>query len=55
MAKNKKTNRQIIVQMTRHRKLKTKQHNPHQKLGVISGAPEGYADPAPHVATDSSK
>ena len=26
------------------------QHKPHQKLGVISGAPEGYADPAPHVA-----
>ena len=26
MAKNKKTNRQIIVQKTQHRKLKTKQH-----------------------------
>ena len=31
-------------------KLKNKQHEPHQKLGVISGAPEGLADPAPHVA-----
>ena len=41
MAKNKKTNRQIKVQKTQHRKLKTKQHEPHQKLGVISGAPEG--------------
>ena len=26
MAKNKKTNRQIIVKKTQHRKLKTKQH-----------------------------
>ena len=25
--------------MTQHRKLKNKQHDPHQKLGVISGAP----------------
>ena len=41
MAKNKKTNRQIIAQKTKHRKLKTKQREPHQKLGVISGAPEG--------------
>ena len=32
MAKNKKTNRQIIVQKTQHRKPKTKQHEPHQKL-----------------------
>ena len=30
MAKYKKTNRQIIVQKTQHRKLKTKQHEPHQ-------------------------
>ena len=41
MAKNKKTNRQIIVQKTQHRKLKIKQHEPHQKLGVISEAAEG--------------
>ena len=42
MAKNEKKNRQtIIVHMTQHRKLKNKQHEPHQKLGVISGAPEG--------------
>ena len=40
MAKNKK-NRQIIVQMTQHRKLKTKQHRPYQKLGVISSALKG--------------
>ena len=33
--KIKKTNRQIIVYMTQHRKLKTKQHEPHKKLGVI--------------------
>ena len=39
MAKTKKTN--VIVQKTQHRKLKTKQHEPHQKLGMISGAPEG--------------
>ena len=40
MTKNKKTNRQLIVQKTKHRKVKTKQHEPHQ-LGVMSGAPEG--------------
>ena len=45
----KKTNRQTTVHMIQHRKLKNKQHGPHQKLGVISGAPEGLAaDPAPH-------
>ena len=31
--------------MTQHRKLKNKQHDPHQKLGVISGAPEGSVAP----------
>ena len=36
----KKTNGQTIVHMTQHRKLKNKQHKPHQKIGVISGAPE---------------
>ena len=36
--------------MTQHRKLKTKQYEPHQTLGVISGAPGGYADPPLHVA-----
>ena len=42
MAKNEKqTNRQILVHKTQHRKLKTKQHEPHEKLGLISGAPEG--------------
>ena len=39
--KKKKTNRQTIVQKTQHRKLKIQQHEPHQKLGVILGAPEG--------------
>ena len=35
MAKNeKKTNRQTIVHKTQHRKLKTKQQEAHQKLGV---------------------
>ena len=37
----KKTNRQTIVHMTQHRKLKNKQHEPLKKLGVILGAPEG--------------
>ena len=42
MAKNeKKTNRQTIVHMTQHIKLENKQHEPHQKLEVISGASEG--------------
>ena len=50
MAKKEKANRQTILHMTQHRKLKDKQHELHQKLGVISGAPEGKHDPAPHVA-----
>ena len=37
----KKPNRQTIVHMTQHRKLKNKQHEPHPKLGVISGVSEG--------------
>ena len=45
----KKTNRQTIVHMTQHRKLKNKQQEPQQKLGVIPGTPEGE-DRAPHVA-----
>ena len=36
MLKMKKTNRQTIVHMTQHRQLKNTQHEPHQKLGVIS-------------------
>ena len=41
MAKSeKKTNKQIIEHKKQHRKLKTAQHEPHQKLRVISGAPE---------------
>ena len=36
--------------MTQHRKLKNEQHESQHKLGVIPGAPEGLADPAPHVA-----
>ena len=39
--KMKQTNRQKIVHMTQHRNLQNKQHEPHQKLGVISGAPGG--------------
>ena len=34
----KKTNLHIIVHKTQHRKLKTTQHEPHQKLGVNLGA-----------------
>ena len=41
MAKIEKDNRQIIEHKTQHRKLKTKQHESHQKQGVISGALEG--------------
>ena len=40
MAKNEK-DKQTTAHTTQHRKLKNKQHEPHQKLGVISGAPEG--------------
>ena len=41
MAKNEKDKQKTIEHMTQHRKLKNKQHDSHQKLGVISGAPEG--------------
>ena len=44
------TNRQTIVYMTQHRKLKNKQQEPYQKLGVIAYASERLADPASHVA-----
>ena len=40
MAKNEK-DKQTTAYTTQHRKLKNKQHEPLQKLGVISGAPEG--------------
>ena len=40
MAKIEK-DKQTTAHTTQHRKLKNKQHEPHQKLGVISGAPEG--------------
>ena len=40
MAKNEK-DKQTTAHMTQHRKLKNKQHKPHKKLGVISGALEG--------------
>ena len=36
MDKKKKTNRQTLVFKTHHRKIKTEQHEPRQKLGVIS-------------------
>ena len=50
MAKKEKTNIQIIEPNTQHRKVKTEQHEPQRKLWMIAGAPEGYADPDPHVA-----
>ena len=40
MAKNEKDS-ETIVHMTQHRKLKNKQDEPHQKLRLISGAPDG--------------
>ena len=33
-----------------HIKLKIEEHKPHLNTGVNSGAPEGYAVPAPLVA-----
>ena len=45
----KKIKRHTPVHKTQHRKLKTKQHEPQQKLGVISGAPEGLSDHAAPV------
>ena len=42
MAKNENDKQYYSTHDTsQHRKLKNKQHEPHQKLGVISGAPEG--------------
>ena len=40
-SKMKKTNRQTTVHMTQHRKLKNRQHEPHQKLRMILCAPGG--------------
>ena len=40
MAKKENINRQIIAHKTQQRKLKNKQHEPRQTLGVISCAPE---------------
>ena len=40
MAKNEKDKQ--TAHTTQHRKLKNKQHEPHQKLGVISGAETVY-------------
>ena len=39
--KQKKTNRQTNVHKTQYRKLKTEQHEPHQKLWVILGTLKG--------------
>ena len=36
-----KNNTQTKVHKTQQRKIKIKQHEPFQKLGVISGSPEG--------------
>ena len=42
MAKNEKDKQtNSSTHMTQHRKPKNKQHEPHQKLGVISCAPKG--------------
>ena len=49
MAKN-KDERQIMVDIILHRKLKTTQHE-HHKKGVNSVATEGKLVPAPLVAT----
>ena len=43
---------QTTIYKTLHRKLKIEKHEPHQKSGVNSGAPEGLAVPAPHVALE---
>ena len=40
--KHKQTNKQTIVHKTQYLKIKTKQQEPHQQQGVISGALEGY-------------
>jgi len=36
-----KTKGQTAIYKTLHRKLKIEQHEPHKKLGMNSGAPEG--------------
>jgi len=42
MAKKLKNDKRTkTVNKTQHRKLKTEQHEPHQKPGMISGALEG--------------
>jgi hypothetical protein len=49
MTKRKSTKGQTTIYNTVHRKLNIEQHELHLKLGMISGAPEGYAVTAPHV------
>ena len=44
MAEKEKDIGQTAVHTTPHRKLKTAQHEPHQKLGLISDALEGLKD-----------
>jgi hypothetical protein len=53
MTKRQRTKGQTTICKTLHRKIKIEQHvmyKPQQKPGMNSGAPEGYAVPAPHVA-----
>jgi hypothetical protein len=41
MAKRKRTKGQTMIYKTPHRPPKIEQHEPHQKPGMNSGAPEG--------------
>jgi len=49
MANRKTTKGQTKIYKTSIRKLQIEQHEPHQKLGVNSGAPEEKAVPVPLV------
>ena len=46
MDKRKRAKEQTMIYKALHRKLKIKQHEPHEKPGVNAGAVKGYAVPA---------
>ena len=50
MTKRKRTKGQTTIYKTLHKKLKIDQHEPHQKPGMNSSAPEGQAVPAQLMA-----
>lgn len=49
--KRKTTKKLTTANKTHHKQLKNERQEPHQKSGMISGAPEEYEDPDPDGAS----